>query len=122
MALTVDYKPPFDSANVKAFGPATIEHRTAASGLTQLGTYFMTFHDGALTEPWTVQYEETIYVISGQARLVIIDGDEEQTIIADADELLVLPEGTTVRYGADPETRLLLSITPVNWRNVSAPS
>lgn len=119
MTLALDYKPPFDPANVKDFGPATIEHRTAAAGLNQLGTYFMTFHDAALTDPWTVQYEETIYVISGQARVVVIDGDEEQTVLADADELLVLPHGTTVRYGADPGTRLLLSITPVNWRDVS---
>jgi ethanolamine utilization protein EutQ (cupin superfamily) len=119
MAITLDHKPAFDPANVKDFGTAKIEHRTAASGLNQLGTYFMTFQDATLTDPWTVQYEETIYVIEGQARLVIIDGDREQTILGDADELLVLPQGTTVRYGARPGTRLLLSITPVNWRDIS---
>lgn len=116
MTVTLNFKPAFNPDNVNDFGPATIEHRTAASGLAQLGTYFMTFHGTEFSDPWTVQYEETIYVIEGQARLVIIEGENEESLIGDRDELLVLPKGTTVRYGAVPGTRLLLSITPVNWR------
>jgi ethanolamine utilization protein EutQ (cupin superfamily) len=120
MAVTLDFKPAFSPSNVNDFGPAKIEHRTAASRLAQLGTYFMTFHETGLSDPWTVQYEETIYVIEGQARLVIVDGENEETLLGDPDELLVLPKGTTVRYGALPGTRLLLSIAPVNWRDTSA--
>lgn len=117
MAVTTDYKPAFDPKNVKDFGPAQIEHRTAASELTQLGTYLMTFEGTGLSDPWTVQYEETIYVIEGQARLVVINGENEESLVGDPDELLVLPKGTTVQYGAVPGTRLLLSIAPVNWRD-----
>jgi ethanolamine utilization protein EutQ (cupin superfamily) len=120
VAVTLNLKPAFDSNNVNDFGPAKIEHRTAASGLAQLGTYFMTFQEAGFSEPWTVQYEETIYVIEGQARLVIIDSETEDTLIGDPDELLVLPKGTTVQYGALPGTRLLLSIAPVNWREAGA--
>lgn len=120
MAVTLNLKPSFDSRNVNDFGPAKIEHRTAASGLVQLGTYYMTFHEAGFSDPWTVQYEETIYVIEGQARLAIIDGENESTLTGEPDELIVLPKGTTVRYGALPGTRLLLSITPVNWRDAGA--
>jgi len=116
----VNLKPGYDSANENHFGPAKIEHRTAAAELKQLGTYFMTFNETGFSDPWTVQYEETIYVIEGQAHLIVIDADSKDDLIANAGELLVLPKGTTVQYGAQPGTRLLLSIAPVHWRAESA--
>jgi ethanolamine utilization protein EutQ (cupin superfamily) len=100
-----------------AFGPAMIEHRTANTGLTQLGSYFMVFHSDEPGEPWTVQYEETIYVVEGQMRLVVLEDGGERTVAADVGDLVVLPKGSTVRYGASTGTRLLLSISPVNWRD-----
>jgi ethanolamine utilization protein EutQ (cupin superfamily) len=100
-----------------AFGPAMIEHRTANCGLTQLGTYFMVFHSDEPGEPWTVHYEETLYVIEGEARLVVLEDGAERTVVASAGELVVLPKGSTVRYGALTGTRLLLSLSPVNWRD-----
>ncbi|MBT2565200.1 hypothetical protein J7I84_01595 [Arthrobacter sp. ISL-85] len=120
MAITLIHKPALDPNNVNDFGPAKIEHRTAGSGLKQLGTYIMTFQENGFSDPWTVQYEETIYVIEGQAQLVIIDGELKETLTGEADELLVLPKGTTVQYSATPGTRLLLSISPVHWRDAGA--
>ncbi|MGO4249866.1 hypothetical protein VUN82_13255 [Micrococcaceae bacterium Sec5.1] len=117
MTNALTHKPTFDPSNVNDFGPAKIEHRTAGSKLRQLGTYIMTFQEEGFSDPWTVQYEETIYVIDGQARLIIINGDHKEDLIGDADELLVLPKGTTVQYSATPGTRLLLSISPVHWRD-----
>ncbi|MBT2550231.1 hypothetical protein [Arthrobacter sp. ISL-65] len=117
MAISLNHKPAIDPKNVNDFGPAKIEHRTAGSQLQQLGTYIMTFEENGFSDPWTVQYEETIYVIEGQARLVIINGEHKDTLTGDADELLVLPKGTTVQYSATPGTRLLLSISPVHWRD-----
>ena len=99
-----------------AFGPAMIEHRTASSGLAQLGTYFMVFHSDQPGEPWTLHYEETIFVIGGQLRLLVLEGGDERPVAAGPGELVVLPKGSTVRYGASTGTRLLLSISPVNWR------
>ncbi|MDQ0664624.1 ethanolamine utilization protein EutQ (cupin superfamily) [Arthrobacter ulcerisalmonis] len=116
---TANFKPAYDSANDNDFGPAKIEHRTAAAELKQLGTYFMTFNETGFSDPWTVQYEESIYVIEGQAHLIVIDGETKEDLVADPDELLVLPKGTTVQYGAKPGTRLLLSIAPVHWRTAS---
>jgi len=75
-------------------------------------------HDG-ISDAWTVQYEETIFVVEGQARLVAIEADGDREIIGRPGDLIVLPKGSTVRYGAEVGTRLLLSISPVNWRTVN---
>ncbi|WP_405956839.1 aspartate/glutamate racemase family protein [Streptomyces phaeochromogenes] len=105
----------FDESRAKPFGPAVIEHRTAQAEFGELGTYFMTFPDGGYTDRWTLQYEESIYVISGEASLLVVGDEGETDVRADAGELIALPEGVTVRYGGEPGTRLLLSIAPVNW-------
>jgi ethanolamine utilization protein EutQ (cupin superfamily) len=112
--------PPYLKGHDAAFGPAMIEHRTAQSGLAQLGTYFMVFNSDEPGEPWTLHYEETIFVIEGQLRLVVIEGAEERTVAGQAGDLVVLPKGSTVRYAASTGTRLLLSISPVNWREALA--
>jgi ethanolamine utilization protein EutQ (cupin superfamily) len=112
-------KPSYSAANDTQFGPARIEHRTADSGLQELGTYFMVFDSDEHSDPWTLQYEETAFVIEGEARFIVIAEGGVQQLVAASNELLVLPEGTTVRYGATAGTRLLLSISPVNWRTSS---
>jgi ethanolamine utilization protein EutQ (cupin superfamily) len=112
--------PTYDAAHEKPFGPARIEHRTAEAGLTELGTFFMVFDGEGESDPWTVQYEETIFVIEGQARLVAVEPDGDREIVGHPGDLIVLPKGSTVKYGADVGTRLLLSISPVNWREVTA--
>lgn len=117
--ITSATKPSYSSVNDRPFGPAKIEHRTADSGLEELGTYFMVFHSDEHSDPWTVEYEETVFVIEGEARFIVLAGGEVQQLVAAPNELLVLPKGTTVRYGATVGTRLLLSISPVNWRTSS---
>jgi ethanolamine utilization protein EutQ (cupin superfamily) len=104
----------------RPFGPALIEHRTAESGLSELGTYFMVFPTDGVSDPWTLQYEETVYVIEGRARLVVVEDEGERTVTGEVGDLIVIPKGATVRYGASAGTRLLLSISPVNWRGVQA--
>jgi ethanolamine utilization protein EutQ (cupin superfamily) len=111
--------PPYDQTHDKPFGPARIEHRSAERGLAELGTYFMVFDSDGHSDPWTLRYEETIFVIEGQARLVAVDPDAERLIVGNPGDLIVVPKGSTVRYGAEVGTRLLLSISPVNWREVS---
>lgn len=93
---TPGYHPHHD----KPFGPATIEHATAECGLDELGTYFMEFHSSGLSDPWTVQYEETIYVIEGRARLLIHEGAATREVVTNAGGLIVIPKGTTLQYGA----------------------
>jgi ethanolamine utilization protein EutQ (cupin superfamily) len=110
-------KPDYRAEEDRQFGPASIEHRTAGTGLSELGTYFMVFHTDDHSDPWTVQYEETMYVIEGQARLIVLQDGSESDLVGDPGDLIVLPKGSTVRYGAAAGTRLLLSISPVNWRD-----
>jgi ethanolamine utilization protein EutQ (cupin superfamily) len=104
----------------RAFGPALIEHRTADSGLSDLGTYFMVFPTDGVSDPWTLQYEETIYVIEGRVRLAVVEVHGERTVTGEVGDLIVIPKGSTVRYGASVGTRLVLSISPVNWRDAQA--
>lgn len=109
--------PGYDRLNEKPFGPAVIEHMTAASGLEELGTYFMEFHSGEYSDPWTLEYEETIYVIEGCARLRVHEQAGVRDVVAKAGAVVVLPKGSTVEYGALVGSRFLLSISPVNWRD-----
>lgn len=104
-------KPAYSASEDRDFGPAKIEHRTAGL-LARLGTYFMVFHDESYSLPWMLQYEETIYVAEGQLRI----REGEKVTIAEPGELVVLPKGVTVEYGGAVGTRVVLSITPVNWR------
>jgi ethanolamine utilization protein EutQ (cupin superfamily) len=114
-------KPTHDPNNEKAFGTAIIEHRTAQTGLSDLGTYLMSFPDEQHTDPWTLHYEETIYVIDGEARLIVHAEDgTEYSVNGNPGEVIVLRRGSTVQYGASAGTRLLLSIAPVNWRDHGA--
>nr|WP_281385826.1 aspartate/glutamate racemase family protein [Nocardioides luti] len=108
---------PVDTDRATPFGPAVIEHRTAQAGFSELGTYLMTFPDGGHSDPWTVQYEESIYVAAGEASLLVGAEAEESEILAKSGDLVALPKGTTVRYGGKPGTELVLSIAPVNWRD-----
>ncbi len=116
-AVTV---PSYREEQDRAFGPALIEHRTADSGLSELGTYFMVFPTAGVSDSWTLQYEETIYVIEGCARLLVEEDDGERTVVGEVGDLIVIPKGATVSYGASAGTRLLLSISPVSWRDAQA--
>jgi ethanolamine utilization protein EutQ (cupin superfamily) len=109
----------FDEQNVKPFGPATIEHRSAAAGLAQLGTYVMVFQESGLSDPWMVQYEESIYVVKGEGTIVSVNSGRETPLVASPGELVLLQKGATVRYGGTAGTELLLSIAPVNWRKLA---
>jgi ethanolamine utilization protein EutQ (cupin superfamily) len=113
MTTTAVSVPRYSADNDSAFGPAMIEHRTADSGLPQLGTYFMVFNSDKPSEPWTLQYDETIFVIEGEARLVVLEDGRGRVVTAAAGELVVLPRGSTVRYAASIGTRFVRLREPV---------
>jgi ethanolamine utilization protein EutQ (cupin superfamily) len=79
----------------------------------------MTFDRDGYSDPWTIQYEETIFVVNGQARLIVSESPGDREVFGNPGDLLVLPKGLTVQYGGDVGTRLLLSISPVNWRETT---
>jgi hypothetical protein len=104
-------------APVEPFGPARISHWSGAAGFGLLGTYAMDFDTTGEAAPWTLAYEESVYVVRGETWVVELDADgcEVGTEHATAGELIAIRKGTTVRYGGEADTRLLLSIAPVNW-------
>ena len=104
-----------DQSNESPFGPGTLENRTAQVGFTELGVWFLTFPSGGHADPWTLHYEETIYVVEGEASVVTIDGVETETR-ATAGELFAIAKGTSVRFRGEPGTPLLVSLAPANWR------
>lgn len=110
-------KPCLVDAPVEPFGPARISHWSGAADFGLLGTYAMDFDTTGEAAPWTLAYEESVYVVRGEAWVVELDADgaEVRTERATAGELIAICKGTTVRYGGETNTRLLLSIAPVNW-------
>lgn len=108
--------PVLDSAPSEPLGPARITHWSSKARLDQLGTYEMVFDTTGESDPWTLLYEESIYVIDGDAWLVDIDAEQQRTTRLTPGGLAVITRGSTVRYGGAADTRLLLSIAPVNWQ------
>lgn len=104
-------------ALVEPFGPARISHWSGAAEFRLLGTYAMDFDTAGEAAPWTLEYEESVYVVRGEAWVVELDADgaEVRTERATAGELIAIGKGATVRYRGEANTRLLLSIAPVNW-------
>jgi len=109
---------PYDAASESPFGPGRIEHRTAQTDFTELGAYFLVLPDGGHADPWTLEYEETIFVVEGEASILVTDEDAaESELVGGQGDLIALAPGATVRYGGTPGTRLLLSIAPADWRD-----
>lgn len=121
VSIADTYKPAPDPAHVIDFPPAIIDKRTDATPLTRLGTSIMEFPVAGTTDPWQLHYEETVYVVAGHIEIDIVTGSSDHdafTITGEAGDVLALPQATTVRYRGTAGTRLVLSITPVNWRDL----
>jgi ethanolamine utilization protein EutQ (cupin superfamily) len=108
-----------DPANLTQFEPTRVDHITAGSGLHDLGCVFMTFDRDGRTEPWTLRYEEVIFVVSGELTLTVIEDGAESIVTGHESDVLTLHKGATVRYGGTKGTRLFVSLYPVNWRQLA---
>lgn len=107
-------------AEVTRFEPTRVEHVTATSSdLQDLGSVFMTFDADGRTEPWTLRYEEVIYVVSGHLALTVQNhGRDDAVVTGGAGDVFTLPRGATVRYGGTAGTRLFVSLVPITWRQL----
>ena len=92
-------------------GPVIIDRRTPGSGLSELSSGFVDFEVGGSTEPWTLQYEEAFYVISGEMKLHF--GDE--VVVGRPGDVLSIEKGTTVVYEGTEGTRAFFSLVPADW-------
>lgn len=113
-------QPAIADSSFEEFGPSVISHWTGTARLGQLGTYLQIYRTTGESDPWTLRYEESVFLIEGETWFVEITPDGERRVDAAVGSLTVLTPGTTVRYGGTAGTRVLMSIAPVNWAHGEA--
>lgn len=65
------------------------------------------------TFPWTLEYDEIDYVISGS--LTICHGDKNVT--AGPGELILIPKGSSIRFSVPDKARFLYVTYPADWQS-----
>ncbi len=65
------------------------------------------------TFPWTLNYDEVDYVISGT--LTVQWG--ETSVTARPGELIYIPRGSSIRFSVPDKARFLYVTYPANWQN-----
>lgn len=103
---------PFDHSLTAPSGPFVLDRRSRASALTQLSAGFMESADGGRGEPWTLPYEEIVYVISG---VLTLHMEGAESVVIEPDEFATIEQGTTIIYEATPGTRALYALAPADW-------
>lgn len=76
----------------------------------RLGTGIMEMTDTAF--PWTLNYDEMDYVISGRLD-ILINGDK---ISAGPGELLYIPKGSSIQFSVAGHARFLYFVYPADWQ------
>ena len=65
------------------------------------------------TFPWTLQYDEIDYVISGS--LTIYHG--QHAVTAQPGELILIPKGSSILFSVPDRARFLYVTYPADWQN-----
>ena len=76
----------------------------------RLGAGIMEMTDTAF--PWTLNYDEMDYVISGRLD-ILINGDK---ISAGPGELLYIPKGSSIQFSVTGHARFLYFVFPADWQ------
>lgn len=77
----------------------------------RLGAGIMEMTD--TTFPWTLNYDEIDYVVSG--RLDILIGGE--TVSAGPGEVIYIPKGSSIQFSVTGHARFLYFVYPADWQN-----
>ena len=64
------------------------------------------------TFPWTLNYDELDYVISGRLD-VLING---QKVSAGPGEVIYIPKGSSIQFSVEDKARFLYFVYPANWQ------
>ncbi len=64
------------------------------------------------TFPWTLNYDELDYVISGRLD-ILIDG---QRVSAGPGEVIYIPKGSSIQFSVADKARFLYFVYPANWQ------
>lgn len=65
------------------------------------------------TFPWTLNYDELDYVISGRLD-ILING---QKVSAGPGEVIYIPKGSSIRFSVEDKARFLYFVYPANWQS-----
>lgn len=65
------------------------------------------------TFPWTLQYDEIDYVISGS--LTVYHG--QNAVTAQAGEVILIPKGSSILFSVPDKARFLYVTYPADWQN-----
>ncbi len=64
------------------------------------------------TFPWTLNYDELDYVISGRLD-ILING---QKVSAGPGEVIYIPKGSSIKFSVEDKARFLYFVYPANWQ------
>lgn len=64
------------------------------------------------TFPWTLQYDEIDYVISGSLSICY----EDKTVTAGPGELILIPKGSSIKFSVPDHARFLYVTYPADWQ------
>jgi ethanolamine utilization protein EutQ len=64
------------------------------------------------TFPWTLNYDELDYVISGRLD-ILING---QKVSAGPGEVIYIPKGSSIQFSVEDKARFLYFVYPANWQ------
>lgn len=64
------------------------------------------------TFPWTLNYDELDYVISGRLD-ILIDGHK---VSAGPGEVIYIPKGSSIQFSVEEKARFLYFVYPANWQ------
>lgn len=65
------------------------------------------------TFPWTLNYDELDYVISGRLD-ILING---QKVSAGPGEVIYIPKGSSIQFSVEDKARFLYFVYPANWQS-----
>ena len=65
------------------------------------------------TFPWTLQYDEIDYVISGQLTVQCCG----KSVTAHPGELILIPKGSSIQFSVPEKARFLYVTYPADWQN-----
>ena len=77
----------------------------------RLGAGIMEMTD--TTFPWTLNYDEMDYVVSGRLD-ILINGDK---ISAGPGEVVYIPKGSSIQFSVTGHARFLYFVYPADWQN-----
>jgi len=82
------------------------------AGFTTLGGGWVRMDGTGELQNWTLQYDEVLFVVRGEAE---VEDSEGKRVVGGPGEAILIGEGTTVTYRAKPDTLVFFVLNPRDW-------